>query len=147
MSACAVPALCRPQVYGPTAWWWEVEELVRKLLLSAVVVLFDAGSPLQITLAVIVCSWAHVIHGVYKPWGSSSVLYGLQHMSLLVTSFVFLMGLLFKVRHRWLHTLSHPVAWCGSLSRGVAVHTCASRCVAFRRDALRCAAMRCDAMR
>jgi hypothetical protein len=33
--------------YGPTAWWWEVEELVRKLLLSSLVVLIDAGSPLQ----------------------------------------------------------------------------------------------------
>ena len=36
------------EVYGPTAWWWEVEELVRKLLLSAVVVLFESGSPLQV---------------------------------------------------------------------------------------------------
>jgi hypothetical protein len=34
--------------YGPTAWWWEVEELVRKLLLSSLVVLIDAGSPLQV---------------------------------------------------------------------------------------------------
>ena len=36
------------EVYGPTAWWWEVEELVRKLLLSAVVVLIESGSPLQV---------------------------------------------------------------------------------------------------
>ena len=36
------------QEYGPTAWLWEVEELVRKLLLSAVVVLIDQGSPLQV---------------------------------------------------------------------------------------------------
>ena len=35
--------------YGPTAWGWEVEELVRKLLLSALVVLIDAGSPLQVS--------------------------------------------------------------------------------------------------
>jgi hypothetical protein len=34
--------------YGPSAWWWEVEELVRKLLLSSLVVLIDAGSPLQV---------------------------------------------------------------------------------------------------
>ena len=34
--------------YGPSAWWWEVEELVRKLLLSAVVVLLQSGSPLQV---------------------------------------------------------------------------------------------------
>jgi hypothetical protein len=83
--------------YGSSAWWWEVEELLRKLLLSAVVVLIDEGSPLQVTLAVLVSGWAHVLHAVYKPWGAGSVLYSLQHGSLFVTSFVFLMGLLFKV--------------------------------------------------
>ena len=36
------------EVYGPTAWWWEVEELVRKLFLSALIVLIEAGSPLQV---------------------------------------------------------------------------------------------------
>jgi hypothetical protein len=34
---------------------------------------------------------------MYKPWGAGSVLYSLQHGALFVTSFVFLMGLLFKV--------------------------------------------------
>ncbi len=34
--------------YGPNAWWWETEELVRKLLLTAVAVLLDARSPLQV---------------------------------------------------------------------------------------------------
>jgi hypothetical protein len=74
-----------------------VEELLRKLLLSAVVVLIDEGSPLQVTLAVLVSGWAHVLHAQYKPWGGGSVLYRLQHGALFVTSFVFLMGLLFKV--------------------------------------------------
>jgi hypothetical protein len=74
-----------------------VEELLRKLLLSAVVVLIDEGSPLQVTLAVLVSGWAHVLHAIYKPWGGGSVLYSLQHGALFVTSFVFLMGLLFKV--------------------------------------------------
>jgi hypothetical protein len=83
--------------YGSSAWWWEVEELLRKLLLSAVVVLIDEGSPLQVTLAVLVSGWAHVLHAMYKPWGAGSVLYSLQHGALFVTSFVFLMGLLFKV--------------------------------------------------
>ena len=49
------------------------------------------------TLAVLVSGWAHVLHAVYKPWGQGTVLYMLQHGSLFVTSFVFLMGLLFKV--------------------------------------------------
>ena len=39
---------------------------MRKLLLSAVVVLFDSGTPLQITLAVLISSWAHVLHAVFK---------------------------------------------------------------------------------
>ena len=42
---------CRRQAYGPSAWWWEVEELVRKLLLSAVVVLVESGSPLQVCVS------------------------------------------------------------------------------------------------
>ncbi len=84
--------------YGSSAWWWEAEELLRKLLLTAVVVVIDEGSPLQVTLAVLVSGWAHVLHAQYKPWGAGSVLYRLQHGSLLVTSFVFLMGLLFKVQ-------------------------------------------------
>jgi hypothetical protein len=43
------------EVYGPSAWWWEVEELVRKLLLSAVVVLIEPRSPLQVCLLCLLC--------------------------------------------------------------------------------------------
>ena len=35
-----------------TIRWWEVEELVRKLFLSAVVVLIEPGSPLQVLLVI-----------------------------------------------------------------------------------------------
>ena len=45
----------------------------------------------QVTLAVLVCGWAHVLHAMYKPWGPGTVMYMLQHGSLFVTSFVFLM--------------------------------------------------------
>jgi hypothetical protein len=90
------------EAYGPVAWWWEVEELLRKLFLTAFVVLMDPGSPLQVTLAVLFSGWAHVLHAVYKPWrvsakASENVTYLVQHGSLFVTSCVFLMGLLFKV--------------------------------------------------
>jgi hypothetical protein len=59
---------------------------------------FYAGC-VQVTLAVLVCGWAHwhVLHAVYKPWASQPSMYRLQHASLGLTSFVFLMGLLFKV--------------------------------------------------
>jgi hypothetical protein len=93
--------------YGANAWWWEIEELLRKLCLTALVVLMDPGTPLQVTLAVLFSGWAHVLHAVYKPWlvranvatGTPELrtTYMVQHGSLFVTSFVFLMGLLFKV--------------------------------------------------
>ncbi len=63
--------------YGPTAVYWEVEELVRKLLLSAVVVLIQDGSPLQVTMAVLVSGWAHVLHSIYSPWGRCGLGFGL----------------------------------------------------------------------
>ena len=45
----------------------------------------------QITLAVMVSGWAHVLHAMFKPWGAGSIMYRLQHGSLFVTTFVFLM--------------------------------------------------------
>ncbi len=55
-------------------------------------------TPAQVTLAVVVCSCAHVLHAVHKPWGVGSASYIVQHVSLFTTTFVFLMGLLFKVK-------------------------------------------------
>ena len=49
-------------------------------------------------MAVIFSSWAHVAHAIYKPWGVTSPTYRVQHLSLFVTTFVFTMGLLFKVQ-------------------------------------------------
>ena len=46
---------------------------------------------LQVTLAVLISGWAHVLHAMYKPWGQGTAMYALQHGSLFVTSFVFLM--------------------------------------------------------
>ena len=91
------------QPYGHHAYLWEVCELVRKFLLSAFVVLLAEGSPLQVTFAVLVSAWAHVAHALWKPWrgvgddGSGKYTYALQHGSLLITAFVFIMGLLFKL--------------------------------------------------
>ena len=53
--------------------------------------------PVQITLAVMISGWAHVLHALYKPWGTATRTYKLQHLSLFTTTFIFVMGLLFKV--------------------------------------------------
>jgi hypothetical protein len=84
------------EAYGSTAWWWELEELLRKLLLICCVVVLDEKSPLQVFAAVFVCALAHVLHAAFEPWGVWSQTYTLQHLSLLSTTFVFVMGLLFK---------------------------------------------------
>ena len=49
-------------------------------------------------MAVVVCIAAHVLHAVYKPWGAGSLAYYLQHVSLFTTTFIFILGLLFKVK-------------------------------------------------
>jgi hypothetical protein len=67
-------------------------------VLCALSFMFCVWAAPQVTLAVVVCSWAHVRHAQYTPWGDRSQTYIVQHLALFVTSFVFLMGLLFKVR-------------------------------------------------
>ena len=53
--------------YGETAWWWEVEELIRKLLLTSVVVLMNTNNPLQVhRLCFTVEVWARV-HAPLRP--------------------------------------------------------------------------------
>ena len=64
--------------YGTHAYLWEVEELLRKLFLSALVVVFDKRSPVQVAAAVFVCCVAHVLHATWKPYMDRTV-YRLQH--------------------------------------------------------------------
>ena len=88
---------------------------------------------LQITLAVVFSGWAHVLHAVFKPWGRDSLTYKVQHLSLFTTTFVFVMGLLFKVKGvntdaasfkalsaiMLLLCLSFSIVWLVSLTIGV----------------------------
>ena len=76
---------------------------------------------------------AHVLHGVYEPWGVGTQTYYVQHLSLFVTTFVFTMGLLFKVQGvsqasgvyaglaalMLLLCLSFGVVWLGCMVTGV----------------------------
>jgi hypothetical protein len=84
------------EVYTPSGWFWEVEEMLRRLLLVSVVVFVDSGSVSREVVAVCVCLVAQVLHGVFKPWGPGSVAYVLQHGALGVTSVVFWCGLMLK---------------------------------------------------
>ena len=85
-------------VYGTKRgqYLWEVVELVRKLALTSLVLFFSAGSPFQITFALILSAYAHVAHALYQPFVDRGA-YHLQHGSLTVTTLVYTLGLLFKV--------------------------------------------------
>ncbi len=85
--------------YGPSAWWWEVEELLRKLLLTAVVaVRFRvSSSPASTAIALLVSVWAHVMHAVFAPWVRGTTVYVLQHFCLTVIVGVFFCGVVLKL--------------------------------------------------
>lgn len=96
--------------------------MLRKFLLTVFVVLFDSSGAFNVTVgghaaaaaeiaalrdewrsdtlvnqfAILVSAFAHVLHGVYKPFPDRST-YLLQHLSLTTTTLTFTMGLLVKV--------------------------------------------------
>ena len=94
--------------------------------------------------------WAHVLHATYKPWGTASRTYYLQHLSLFTTTFVFVMGLLFKVSSIQQNSLGFRVlsalmvalvggfgaAWLTAMVLGVA-QTCRRRRLAASAKASR----------
>ena len=45
--------------YGESAWFWEVEELLRKLFLTAMPVLFDTNNPIQVCDTVVGALFVH----------------------------------------------------------------------------------------
>jgi hypothetical protein len=82
------------------AYWWDVEELGRKFILTSLLpVLLPRASPMQVACAVFVCCGAHVLHGTWKPYESvDRSLYYLQHSFLFATFCTYFVGLCYKVR-------------------------------------------------
>ena len=110
------------QVYGPHTYFWEVLELLRKLALSSLLIYFEQGSILQVTCAVVICAWASMLHGVYKPFKRASTYY-LQHASLQTTFIVFVIGLLFKVRGACAELVVPTTCPLMAIPLGVSPHT------------------------
>lgn len=54
--------------YKPDAWWFELFETARRLLLTGFLVLFMAGSASQITLALLVMQVSIVVCSRVKPF-------------------------------------------------------------------------------
>ncbi len=78
-------------------FWAPPRVCTRERVAAAVCVSTRVCVGVQVTAAVVVCGWFHVRHAQFTPWGAGSQTYYVQHLALFVTSFVFVMGLLFKV--------------------------------------------------
>jgi len=79
-------------LYGTHAYMWAVVELLRKLVLTSLIMLFfDTGSALQITSALLISSFSHVAHALYRPFVSRRA-YLLQHGSLAVTTLTYVLA-------------------------------------------------------
>ena len=87
--------MCRYLLYGEQAYMWSVAELIRKLVLTSLIILFfETGSGLQITFALLVSAFAHVAHALYRPFVNRPA-YLLQHASLTVTTMMYVRAGLF----------------------------------------------------
>ena len=76
-------------MYGTHAYMWGVVELLRKLVLtSLIMVFFDSESALQITCALLVAAFSHVAHALWRPYTDRRA-YMLQHGSLGVTTLMY----------------------------------------------------------
>lgn len=80
---------------SPAAFWWESEELVRRLCLASLVVLFDKQSPVQVAFACMVSVAALTLHALYRPM--ERVAYLFQLACLQATFVTFLVGMLWKL--------------------------------------------------
>jgi hypothetical protein len=82
--------------YREQFYWWECVELVRKLILSSVLLLFDQGSPWQIALAALFSIACHLVYTHCRPMKDPRT-HVLQHISLGLTTLNFFIGLMLKV--------------------------------------------------
>lgn len=82
--------------YSPNCWFWEVLELVRKIILTSVLILIGSESRTNLGVASIMSGLYTVLFASYKPI-SDSFEYWLQVASLLATCANMNIGLLLKI--------------------------------------------------
>merc|ERR1711964_567896 len=79
--------------YHEQAYFWESEEMYRKMFLSGALVYLSATPALQCAAALCCCLLCQVLHAAYHPH-RSIVVYEIQHMLLFASFATFLIGLL-----------------------------------------------------
>lgn len=82
--------------YSPSCWFWEVVELVRKILFSSLLILLNAESRTSLGLTAIASGLYSVLFALHKP-----IMDGFEHWlqltSLIVTSVNLTIGMLMKI--------------------------------------------------
>ena len=59
------------EAYEPKCWWFEIFETVRRLVLTAGMVVLVPGSPLQIAISMILCLISMRVYAMYSPFISA----------------------------------------------------------------------------
>ncbi|KAA0173613.1 hypothetical protein FNF27_04947 [Cafeteria roenbergensis] len=81
--------------YTPRAYWWEAEELLRRLALSALIVLVPSGSSLQVAVATLIAAAVLALLNLVEPYQDPAA-QRLQQLAFATILFVFWTGMLLK---------------------------------------------------
>ena len=82
--------------YRQEYYWWEVVELIRKLVLSSCLMVMEKGDPWQVAVAALFSMLSHLAYTHCRPMRDPDA-HKLQHLSLFFTTLNYFIGLLLKV--------------------------------------------------
>ena len=83
--------------YNRNAYFWEIQEIIRKMILSGGLIVLSDFPSLQLATALIFAIFFHQIHAIWKPH-ATKLGYHLQHVALLAVEIVYISGLLLMLK-------------------------------------------------
>ena len=83
--------------YNRNAYFWEIQEIIRKMILSGGLIVLSDFPSLQLATALIFALFFHQIHAIWKPH-ATKLGYHLQHVALLAVEIVYISGLLLMLK-------------------------------------------------
>jgi len=81
--------------YEPDYYWWEVVEMIRKFLLTGVILFLAPGSIAQLAMALLIASYFMAAHVKCEPFSNPEENH-LQSVSLISTVLVLVLGIMIK---------------------------------------------------
>lgn len=83
--------------YKRNAYFWEIQEIIRKMILSGGLIVLSDFPSLQLAAALMFAIFFHQIHAIWKPH-ATKLGYYLQHTALLAVEIVYVSGLLLMLK-------------------------------------------------